>query len=188
MQYLRIPRDRIGVLLGHGGALKKKVEEETQVSIAIDSDEGYVEVDGSSSPDPVMELKVSSYVTAIGRGFSPDRASRLLFQDAYLEIMHISEYTGGRKNRIQRMRGRVIGREGKAREMLEKLTETVISVSGDTVSIIGDSLEIQLAKEGVDMLLRGSEHSAVFHYLEHKRRELKLKELLYNVKPELKEE
>jgi len=135
-----------------------------------------------------MELKVSSFVTAVGRGFSPERARKLLLEDNFLEIIHISDYTGGRKNRIQRMRGRVIGRDGRARETIEHLTETMISVSGDTVAIIGDPLEIELAKEGIDMLLRGSEHSAVFHFLEHKRRELKLRELLYGSEPEMREE
>jgi len=188
VQYLRIPHDRIGVLLGKGGMLKKKIEEETQVRINVDSEEGYVEVDGSSALDPVMELKVSSFVTAVGRGFSPERARKLLLEDNFLEIIHISDYTGGRKNRIQRMRGRVIGRDGRARETIEHLTETMISVSGDTVAIIGDPLEIELAKEGIDMLLRGSEHSAVFHFLEHKRRELKLRELLYGSEPEMREE
>ncbi|MEM3852252.1 MAG: KH domain-containing protein [Methanomassiliicoccales archaeon] len=188
MQYLRIPHERIGVLLGRGGSLKKKVEEETLVEIRVDSEEGYVEIDGSNSYDPVMELKVASYVSAIGRGFSPERAKKLFFEDVFLEMVHISDYTGGRKNRIQRMRGRLIGKDGRAREMLERLTDTSISVAGDTVAIIGDAPEIQLAREGIDMLLRGSEHSAVFNFLERKRRELKLKELLYGTVPEFKEE
>ncbi len=184
MQYVRVPVDRIGVLLGRSGEVKKKVENETGVSINIDSTEGDVEVDGSGSPDPVMELKVTAFVNAIGRGFSPDRAKKLLMDDAFLDTMHISDYTGGRKNRLQRMRGRLIGAAGKSRKTLEELTETSISVQGDTVAVIGDPVEIELAKSGIDMLLRGSEHSAVFHFLEHKRRELKLKELMYSTEPE----
>ncbi len=184
MQYLRVPSDRIGVLLGRNGDVKRKVEAETGVVIIVDSMEGDVEIDGSNSPDPVMELKVTSFVNAIARGFSPERAKKLLMEDMFLETIHISDYTGGRKNRLQRMRGRLIGKSGKSRETLEELTETSISVQGDTVAIIGDPVEIDLAKSGVDMLLRGSEHSAVFHFLEHRRRELKLKELMYSTEPE----
>lgn len=184
MQYVRVPVDRIGALLGHSGEVKRGVEEETGVSFTVDSSDGNVEVDGSRAPDPVMELKVAAFVNAVGRGFSPDRARRLLTDDAFLEMMHISDYVGGRKNRLQRMRGRLIGKEGKSRKTIEDLTETCISVQGDTVSIIGDPVEIGLARSGVDMLLRGSEHSAVFHFLEHKRRELKLKELMYTTPPE----
>lgn len=184
MQYLRVPLERIAVLLGREGKVKRKVEQETGVTISVDSEEGDVEVDGGSCPDPVMELKVTSFVNAVGRGFSPDRARRLLQEDNFLETMHISDYVGGRKNRLQRMRGRLIGKSGRARETIEQLTETWISVQGDTVAIIGDPVEIELAKAGIDMLLRGSEHSAVFHFLEHRRRELKLKELMYSEEPE----
>lgn len=184
MQYLRVPADRIGALLGRNGDVKRHLEEETGVSISIDSAEGDVEVDGSDARDPVMELKVASFVNAVGRGFSPQRAGQLLREDVFLETMHISEYVGGRKNRLQRMRGRLIGKSGKSRQTLEELTETAISVQGDTVAIIGDPMEIELARTGIDMLLRGSDHSAVFHVLEHKRRELKLKELMYSSQPE----
>lgn len=187
MQYLRVPQDRIGVLLGRQGMLKKRVEEETGVRISIDSDEGYVEVDGSAARDPVMELKVSSYVSAIARGFSPVKAERLLGEEIFYDTVNISDYTGSGKNRLRRMRGRVIGKEGRARKMIENLTETTISVQGDTVGIIGDQAELELAKAGIDMLLRGSEHSAVFHFLESRRRELKIKELAYSTEPEWRE-
>lgn len=188
MQYLRVPQERIGALVGKDGEVKKRLELETGVSISVDSADGNVEVDGSSSADPVMELKVASFVNAIARGFSPERAKKLLQEDFFLETMRISDYVGGRKNRLQRMRGRLIGKSGRSRGTLEQLTETSISVQGDTVAIIGDPIEIELAKSGIDMLLRGSEHSAVFHFLEHKRRELKLKELMYTTPPEWPEE
>ena len=184
MQYLRIPRERIGVILGKDGTLKKKVEMETGVSISVDSSEGYVEVDGTVAPDPVMELKVASYVNAIARGFAPDKAARLLREDIFLEVINITDYVGGRKNRVQRMRGRLIGRQGRSRETIENLTETLISIQGDTVAIIGDPVELELARSGIDMLLRGSEHSAVFHFLERRQRELKLRELAYYGQPE----
>jgi ribosomal RNA assembly protein len=187
MQYLRVPHDRIGVILGRDGTLKRRIEEETGVRINVDSSDGNIEVDGSEARDPVMELKVSSYVSAIARGFSPEKAERLIGEDIFFDAINISDYVGGRKNRLQRMRGRVIGKEGRARKMIENLTETMISVQGDTVAIIGDPMELELARSGIDMLLRGSEHSAVFHYLESKRRDLKMKELTYYTEPEWRE-
>ena len=186
-QYLRVPQDRIGVLLGKQGTLKKRVEEETGVKISVDSGEGYVEVDGSSARDPVMELKVSSYVSAISRGFSPEKAERLLGDEIFFDTVSISDYVGSGKNRLLRMRGRVIGKEGRSRKMIESLTDTMISVQGDTVAIIGDWPELELAKAGIDMLLRGSEHSAVFHFLERKKRDLMIKELAYSREPEWRE-
>jgi ribosomal RNA assembly protein len=107
-----------------------------------------------------------------------------LREDIFLEVINITDYVGGRKNRVQRMRGRLIGRQGRSRETIENLTETLISIQGDTVAIIGDPVELELARSGIDMLLRGSEHSAVFHFLERRQRELKFRELAYYGQPE----
>jgi ribosomal RNA assembly protein len=44
---------------------------------------------------------------------------------------------------------------------------------GHTVSLIGPSFELAIAREAVVMLLRGSEHSTVYRFLERKRADIK---------------
>jgi ribosomal RNA assembly protein len=73
-----------------------------------------------------------------------------------------------------RMRARVIGTHGKTREIIEELTGAFVSVYGNTVSVIGDALQIDVAHRALDMLLSGSEHAAVYHFLEGRRARLKV--------------
>ncbi len=173
-QSVRIPVDRIGVLIGKNGSTKARIERQTGVSIVIDSDEGEVEIDHTHAKDPSMSLAVANVITAIGRGFSPQKALKLLEDDYFLELFDIRDYVGKKREHIVRMRARVIGTHGKTRALIEELTGAHMSVYGNTVAVIGDSIQIDIARRAVDMLLSGSEHSAVYRFLEGRRAQLKI--------------
>lgn len=173
-QSVRIPGDRVGVLIGKNGSTKAKIEKQTGVTLQIDSEEGEVEIDHTHAKDPSMSLAVVNVVTAIGRGFSPQKALRLLEDDYFLEVFDIRDYVGKKREHVMRMRARIIGTHGKTRALIEELTGAYVSVYGNTVAVIGDSLQIDVARRAVDMLLSGSEHAAVYHFLEGRRAQLKI--------------
>jgi ribosomal RNA assembly protein len=81
------------------------------------------------------------------------------------------------------VKGRLIGQEGKTRRIIEELTEADVSIHGHTVAIIADMDQMEIAREAVKMILRGSMHSTVYRYLNRKRRELKKKKLELWEKP-----
>ncbi len=173
-QSVKIPRDRVGVLIGKGGETKDAIERRTGVRLHIDSEEGDVEIDHTRAPDPAMALAVQDVVMAIGRGFSAEKAISLLHEEIFLEIMDIRDYVGTKQAHVVRMRARVIGTKGKTRRIFEELAGVHLSVQGNTVAIIGDLLQIEVAKRGLDMLLSGSEHAAVYKFLEGRRMEIKV--------------
>ena len=84
-------------------------------------------------------------ITAIGRGFSPERALTLIQGENALHIIDLREFTGKSSSNIERIKGRIIGEGGKARRNMENLTGALISVYGKTVSIIGDTNQLRLA-------------------------------------------
>lgn len=110
---------------------------------------------------------------AVGRGFSPKRAYRLMEDNIYLDVIDIRDYAGKSRKRVRVLRGRVIGREGKTRRLIEELSGAQLSIYGNTVSIIGGLESMSTARSAVEMLLNGSEHSTVYRYLERYRRYLK---------------
>lgn len=173
-QSVKVPKDRIGALIGKDGEVKAKVEKLTGVKIHVDSSEGDVTLDYSKAPDPSSVLSVMDFVTAVGRGFSPEKALMVLDDDWYLEVIDIREYVGKKPTHVARMRARVIGTKGKTRRLFEELTGTYISVYGNTVAIIGDTLQLDIVRRALDMLLTGSEHAAVYKFLEGKRAEIKI--------------
>lgn len=157
---LKIPKSRIAVLIGKKGEVKKEIEEETKTKIKVDSQEGEVTVEGE---DALYLLIVREIITAIGRGFNPGVAMLLLKQDYAIDVIVIPE---DKKNHLKRIKGRVIGSEGKARKTIETLTDCYISVFGKTVSIIGPMDYVAYARRAVEMILNGSPHSKVYTMLE----------------------
>lgn len=172
MLYARLPAERVGVLIGPEGSTKSRLQETTGTQITVDSATGEVTIDESRAPDPVLALKARDIVQAMARGFSEERAFRLLDEDAYLEVLDIKDFAHS-KNRVAQIRARVIGTRGKTRRILEELTGVEVSVWGHTVALIGGAFEMAIAREAVVMLLRGSEHKTVYRFLERKRADLK---------------
>ena len=78
MKYLRIPKERVGILIGQNGETKKLIEQRSQTKIEIDSAEGEVTINEHETEDPLLYLKVMEVIKAIGRGFSPDNANNVL--------------------------------------------------------------------------------------------------------------
>ena len=163
---LRIPKSRIGVIIGKNGEVKSEIESITGVSIQINSEDGSVHISSTSNtPDPTYVWKARDIVKAVGRGFSAEKAFYLLDDDVFLESIEL----GGSKRNIKRLKSRIIGEKGKARRMIEVSTEVFISVFGNQVSLIGEIAEIKNAREAITQLVHGSKHSTVFRYLEQLR-------------------
>lgn len=170
--FARIPDDRVGALIGPGGSTRRQIEEKTKVHLEIDADEGEVAVSNPDTDDPIGAVKARDIVLAIGRGFSPQRAMRLLQDDTYLGIIDIKQVTGKQtKSALWRIRSRLIGTSGRARSRLEELSGCFVSIYGSTVALIGKEPELDRATQAVELLLRGSEHSTVFHLLARLRNE-----------------
>ncbi|MDI6738146.1 MAG: KH domain-containing protein [Nanoarchaeota archaeon] len=167
-QEMKIPKDRVGVLVGTKGAVKKHIERTANVKLDISHD-GDVVIRGK---DTIALYDVKIVIQAIGRGFSPNIAFQLFSETNSFELLDITDYAGKSKKKMDRLRGRVIGENGRARRSIEDLTETAISVYGKTVGIIGDMEMAALARDAVDMLLSGAPHGAVYRMLENKRREI----------------
>jgi len=176
-EYLKIPKERVGVLIGKDGATKEHIENMTSTKLDIDSETGSITiVPTERMEDPLAVWKVRYIVKAIGRGFSPEIALKLLDDEFILEIISLSDFVGKSKKAILRQKGRIIGREGRTKEIITEMTGVDVSVYGKTVALIGDMERIQIAKEAVQMILEGVRHKSVYSFLEKKKQELKRKE------------
>jgi ribosomal RNA assembly protein len=167
MIHIKVPVGRVGVIIGRKGATKKLIEEQTNISLHIDSESGSVEI---LSPDPLNEMRAGDIIKAIGRGFSPENAFRLLDDDLVFSLIDLSKILST-PNDIIRIKGRIIGKDGKTREMIESLCGVKVSVYGKTVGVIGVPEWAQIARKAIGMLIEGAPHGAVYAYLEKQRRE-----------------
>lgn len=177
MQVVKVPRERIGVLIGKNGKVKGKIEKVCGVKLEVDSEYGNVTILGATRVDRMLPFKAVEIVTAIAKGFSPHRADRLLDEDVMLYVQDLKEFTGRSSNALQRIKGRIIGVDGKARRVMEELTGAYISVYGHSVAMIGKSDELRLANDAVTRLAKGSMHKSVYNMLQQARRRAKLDHL-----------
>ncbi|OWJ53860.1 KH domain-containing protein [Pyrodictium delaneyi] len=165
--YAKLPPERVGVLIGEGGKVKTEIMKRTRTKITVDSTTGMVIIE-PESPDvpPFMVMKAQEIVKAIAYGFSPERAMRLLDDDQILVVVDLKQYVGDAPNHLQRVKGRIIGEKGKARKTIEEMTGTYISIYDNYVAIIGDFETANIAKQAIEMLIQGRQHSTVYRFLE----------------------
>ncbi|MEJ2259370.1 MAG: KH domain-containing protein, partial [Nitrosopumilaceae archaeon] len=67
---IRIPNDRIAVLIGKSGSVKSKIEEVCHVTLDIDGSTGEVWIKSNDDVEKIQPFKAMEIVTAISRGFS----------------------------------------------------------------------------------------------------------------------
>jgi ribosomal RNA assembly protein len=176
-QIVKVPRDRIGVIIGKNGKIKGEIQDKCNVVIEIDSETGDATISSQSKKlSTEMEpFKAVEVVTAISKGFSPRRAYRLIEgEEDTFQLIDLRDYAGKSSNSMERIKGRIIGEEGKSRRTIEDLTGAYISVYGHTVGLIGKSDEIKIASDAVTMLSKGKSHKSVYNMLQEARRKAKM--------------
>jgi ribosomal RNA assembly protein len=172
---MKIPKDRIGAIIGKGGNVKQGIENRCGVQIQIDSETGDTTVVGNRPAQEMEAFRAVEVITAISRGFSPERAYRLFENEEMMfQQLDLHDYAGKSPNAIERIKGRIIGENGKARRMIEELSGAYISVYGHMVSLIGNFKEIKLATDSIALLATGSMHKNVYNMLQDSKRKDKI--------------
>ncbi len=176
-EYVVIPPDRVGALIGDEGRVKKTLEERVSVKLMIESS-GAVTITGEPGIDPLTVLKLKDVIKAIGLGFSAEHANELFEDENILDTIELTGFAVDSRQGVSRVKGRLIGEGGKTRRMMEENTSTHISIHGENVSIIGDYEHSQVARKAIEMIAEGQQHSTVTRYLQRERGALKKKELV----------
>ena len=176
--FVKIPKDRVGILIGPEGKVKQYIEEKLQVKIEIDGEGSVTVTLSEKAADPSLLLKAKDVVTAIGRGFAPEVAFRLIRnEDEIFDLIDLRLVFGRSDSDIKRIKGRIIGADGKTRKLIEELSEADVVVYGHTVGLIGSFEQVDTAHNAVQMIIEGCQHHTVYNYLQKKRTELKKEKL-----------
>ncbi len=157
-EVVKLPEERKAVIIGKNANVKKSIEALTETEITIGDE---VKIEGE---DPIGIMDAKNIITAIGRGFAPEKAKKLSGGENVLEIISLRGERSEKKRLTQK--GRIIGTKGRTRRLLEEFTRCDISVYGNTVSIIGPWDSVNLARDAVSQLLEGKSHATVYRFLE----------------------
>ena len=171
MQIIKIPSARVSALLGKSGETKDYLEQRMKVTLTVDS-EGEVVISG----EPLDEFIGKDIVKAIGRGFEPAVALKLLSDGYGLKIIDLRDYADSEKA-IHRILGRIIGEKGRTKEIIREEVGAYVAIWGHTVAVISELETLDYALTAVFKLIEGANHATVYGYLEKCRRKIKEAEI-----------
>jgi len=162
-EIIKIGYNRLPVLIGVDGSVKKEISRKTNTNIEIDSHTGEVVI--STDGNFLNAHIAKNVVQAIARGFSPEKAFKLFNEDYVLEIVSLDDYVKKSNSRHTQIKGRVIGREGRIKKMIEQNMHCFLSIYGKTVSIISKDSDLVAIRDLIEKLLLGARHTVVFKSL-----------------------
>lgn len=154
-----IPKERLAVIIGRRGTVKRAIEKETGTRIEVGGD---VQIEGEA----LGVMTAENIITAIGRGFSPEKAAELLGEEKTLAVIELPRDAKA----LRRIRARLIGTRGKTRRNIEGYTKTAISIYGKTASIIGTYENAEIARVALEKLIKGLTHKTVYKFLEEEKK------------------
>ena len=157
IDFIKIPEKMKRVLIKDEKG-RRNIEKLTNTIITIEDD---IKIEGEG----LQVYQTKQVLKAFGRGFIIKDALCPLDDDYGLEIINLTELIKSDKRRIV-VKGRIIGKAGKTKKMIEKYTETKLSITGKTVSILGLWKKIDVAKEAIMMIIDGRSHATLYKWLE----------------------
>lgn len=154
-----MPEERIGALIGRDGRIKKAIEKRTKTKISVRG--GEVVISGEAYNTWVAK----SIVEAIKTGFEYNKAVCLVNENYTMELVPLHV----RGSRRESIKGRIIGRGGITKDIIEKTGDCYISVSDEVIGVIGEYDDVANTVHAINMIMMGSSHGAAYNYLERKR-------------------
>lgn len=154
--------DRVPVFIGKEGSKKKEIEDKFECEIEIDSDTGEVII---SSEDALNIFIVSNIISAVNYGHNPDKALALEDENYVLDVIDVKPMVRD-SGRLKVVMGRIIGKEGSTRSLIEEMTKCAVSVRDNYVSVIGPYENTLIVHEALEMLINGSSHKSFYSFLE----------------------
>lgn len=144
--------------------LENKKILEKKLNIKLFSEGRKLTIEGSE----LEEFIASKVIEAIEIGFKVETTLQLVEPEYILEKIEIKNLT--KRKSLEEVRARVIGKEGRTKELVEELSECEISIHGNEIGVIGEAEKIKGCMHALVMLVQGSKQSSVYAYLEKQRK------------------
>lgn len=134
-------------------------------STTIDVDEQAKIVRVEDENDPIRERRIAEAFRLIDFGFEKSDIEKYVQEGVYFRQINLSEYTRN-DNSLRRYKSRIIGADGRTRELMEELTGASIQIGKKEIGIIGSYQEIEAVRTAITMVIQGAPHRTVYAHLE----------------------
>ena len=169
MFYVTVPDDKLEA----AKALAKRISQNFGINVVIDDKTKSIRV-APGRGDVYTAYKVVNVFKALGLGFSENDALKLLSDDYSLAVVDLRQYARNEDD-YRRIKGRIIGENGKTKRAIQEYTGVVIMVGDKEVAVIGPAEQVEVARRAIEMLAEGKEHSTVYKFLDRSEAELRFR-------------
>ncbi len=159
---LQIPIER--KLLPNARRWAQSIAGRYRAEVIVDSATSYIVIKPSEGITVDEILKLRDMANAVALGFSPEDVLKLENENYKLEYIDLKEYV--ERQHLSRVKGRIIGEDGRAKATIESLAGVKIVVGDRYVGIIGPVEAASIAKEAILMLISGKKHGTVYKYIQ----------------------
>jgi len=140
--------------------LKFKSKLEKELDIKIFNNENEILLKGLPQDEYIAERVIE----AMNFGFSFQNAILIKKEDFNFGVINIKNYT--HSNNLNRIKGRLIGKNGKVLKTLTDLTNCFFEIKGNEIGIIGNSENFENAEKSIIRIINGAKHSNIYKFLE----------------------
>tara|TARA_Y100000310_G_scaffold328062_1_gene395468 strand:- start:14602 stop:15105 length:504 start_codon:yes stop_codon:yes gene_type:complete len=137
---------------------KAKLEKTLEVKISNRGKE--VSIQGKAEDEYIAE----KVIDALNFGFPYSAAISIKTEENIFEILNIKDHT--KSHDLKRVRGRIIGTEGKVLKTLSNLSGCAIERRENEMGIIGPPENIENAQNAIISIIKGSKQTNVYAGLE----------------------
>ncbi|MCR4327837.1 MAG: KH domain-containing protein [Nanoarchaeota archaeon] len=137
---------------------RKKLEKVLKVKITNKGQE--VTFEGS----PEDEYEATRVLSALDLGFSFSDAISIKQKELEFGIINIKDFA--RRGNLEKIRGRIIGKDGKVLAALSQLTNCSLEIKNNEIGIIGNPEEVKPAIDSIVHIIQGGKHANVYKGLE----------------------
>lgn len=162
MEQILIPHKRAELI-----DKKLLAELRNRLGCRLELEENQITIDG----EPYAEYNAKNVLTAFGRGFGLDKAYKLLNEDYFFEQINLKDMFRS-EDQIVRVKSRIIGTDGRAKEYIESVSGADIAIFGSSISLIGKIDEIKVADAAIRILIGGGTHKTAYRIMEKERTKL----------------
>lgn len=161
---LAVPTHRFTPLKENWLALYKPVTEQLKLDMRMNLKTRKVEIKTTKETADVGHLqKGADFIQAFVMGFDvADAVALLRLDDLYLESFEIKDVKTLRGEHLSRCIGRLSGKQGKTKFVIENSTRTRMVLADTHIHILGSFANIKVARDAVCSLILGSPPGKVY--------------------------
>lgn len=146
---------------------KEKLEKELKIKLSFSGKSVLIQ------GDPINIYAAERVFEAINLDFKIEDCLLLKDEEFVIETINIKDLT--KRKDLERIRARIIGTKGKTKELIQNLSDCLISVHNNQIGIIGRTEDIKKAITAITSLIQGKKQGKVYGFLEKERSREKIK-------------